>query len=463
MNSIRVRLFLILLVTTSVVWLSAVGWIYFSTQAQVEKVLDARLREAAHMVDSLITDRRIDVASAVRVAVHDTQDFNIPARPYERQLSCQIWSLSGTLVGQSDGAPKQPLAAHDSGFQETSINGDEWRVYAVVNKKLGVRVLVGDSMAVRQKLVDNVIKGLLLPAGLILPLLAGLLWFSVARGLRPLGRLAGGLAARSASDLHSVPMEGAPRELLPVSRALNGLFQRLNESRERERKFTAFAAHELKTPLAGLRTQAQVALASDDEAIRTRALTRIVQGVDRTSRLVRQLLDLADVESGQEPADNAPVDMHDLVDEILDGLTTASRARSLTIEVSPAFDRLRLRQGRVFVTLVLRNVLENAINYSTMEGTVHLAAEIEKNVIALRVEDEGPGMSDEDLAQACDRFYRSATASGAGSGLGLSIADAAVARLGGELELRSRQPHGLAVSLSLPTALFDVRPGPMIQ
>ena len=202
-NSIRVRLFLILFVTTGVVWLSAVGWIYLSTQAQVEKVLDARLREAAHMVDSLITDRRIDVASAVRMAVQDTRNFNIADRPYERQLSCQIWSLSGNLVGQSNGAPKQPLASHDAGFQETAINGDKWRVYAVINKKLGVRVLVGDSLAVREKLVDNVIKGLLLPAGLILPVLAGLLWLSVGARLDATAAACGRIVATLCSGFAS--------------------------------------------------------------------------------------------------------------------------------------------------------------------------------------------------------------------------------------------------------------------
>ncbi len=190
MKSLRLRLFVILLVATGIVWLSAVGWIYFSTRQQVERVLDARLREAAHMVDSLITDRRIDIASAAKMGVEANSRFELGDRPYERQLSCQIWSLSGNLVGRSDGAPQQALSTHDSGFQQTVIDGDTWRVYAVVNKSLGVRVLVGDSLQVRRKLVDDVIKGLLLPAALILPALAALIWLSVGRGLLPLRRLA---------------------------------------------------------------------------------------------------------------------------------------------------------------------------------------------------------------------------------------------------------------------------------
>ena len=116
MKSLRLRLFVILLVATGIIWLSAVGWIYFSTRQQVEKVLDARLREAAHMVNSLITDRRIDIAGAVKMGVEANSRFELGDRPYERQLSCQIWSLNGNLVGRSDGAPHRPSPPTTAGF-----------------------------------------------------------------------------------------------------------------------------------------------------------------------------------------------------------------------------------------------------------------------------------------------------------------------------------------------------------
>jgi|ThiBiot_300_plan_2_1041538.scaffolds.fasta_scaffold00619_21 two-component system sensor histidine kinase QseC len=457
MTSIRVRLFAILLVTTGLVWLSAIGWIYVSTEAQVEKVLDARLREAARMVDSLIVDQRIDVASAVQAATRLDEGFQVDGKPYQHQLSCQIWSLSGGLVGQSESAPRQPLSSHQSGFQDTVVDGENWRVFAVANERLGVRVLVGDSLAVRRKLVDDVIKGLLLPAALILPILAGLIWVSVGRGLAPLRHLAAGLAQRSADDLHPVDTTGQPSELRPVSAALNGLFQRVADTRERERNFTAFAAHELKTPLAGLRTQAQVALASDDGNVRSQALGRIIQGVDRTGRLVRQLLDLSEVEGGRDSPPRRAMALSHVIADVVDGLAGQAQRKDVTIQQDANPERstgsLQIDSGRDLLALALRNVLENAIQYAPPGSIVRMSAASDDANIAVTIADEGPGMSDDDMAHATERFFRAANADGPGSGLGLSIAGAAMEKMGGAIVLQHSDTTtaGLTVTLSFPS------------
>ncbi len=159
MTSIRSRLFLILMITTGVVWMSAIAWIYLSTRAEVERVLDARLIEAARMVSSLITSQEIDPSRAAQIPpVVSAQHTS-----YERQLSCQIWAFNGTLVGRSDAAPTTPLTESGDGFSETLVDGEIWRVYAVANADLGMRVLVGDNMRVRDRLVEDVIRGLRSP------------------------------------------------------------------------------------------------------------------------------------------------------------------------------------------------------------------------------------------------------------------------------------------------------------
>ena len=125
MISMRARLFLILLVATGALWLSAILWIQYSTRAEVERVLDARLSEAGRMVSSLISDRRVDVAQAaamVQPKVLSAQE------DYVHQLSCQIWALDGTLVGQSGSAPQKPLTEADDGFSQNIVDGVEWRV-----------------------------------------------------------------------------------------------------------------------------------------------------------------------------------------------------------------------------------------------------------------------------------------------------------------------------------------------
>ncbi len=369
MRSIRARLIVILLAATGAAWLSAVAWIYLSTQHEVERVLDARLMEAARMVDSLLADHRVEVAAAAAGATEtDAPPAFGVGGDYRHQLSCQIWSLSGDLVGRSESAPSAELSPAQAGFSEASIDGETWRVYAVRNEALGVRVLVGDNLSVRRGLVNDVIAGLILPAAVLVPIMALLIWLSVRRGLLPLNRMAEALALRPADDLRPLPTANAPRELDPPLAALNGLFRRVEEARERERSFTAFAAHELKTPLAGLKTQAQIALASGDTEIQAAALRQIVLGVDRTSRLARQLLDLASMEAAAAEVAVEERDLRDLAVRTAADLAPLCEARGVTIDV--AGEAATARVEPEFFRLALRNVLENAVLHSPEGGTV---------------------------------------------------------------------------------------------
>lgn len=454
MNSIKARLFAILLATTGVVWLFAAAWIYASTQAEVGRVLDARLMESARMVSSLITDHRIEPAVAADAAVGSAPPppFEEGEGNYRRQLSCQIWSLEGGLVSRSESAPTTSLATHTSGFEDTEIDGERWRVYAVVNPSLGVRVLVGDSLALRDRLIGDVVKGLLLPGVVVLPILAGLIWLSVGRGLAPLTRIAEGLSGRSASELHPLADEAAPREIRPVIRALNSLFGRVAEARERERSFTAYAAHELKTPLAGLKTQAQIAMRTDDSEVRREALARISTSVDRTSRMVRQLIDLAAVDASHDAAKEELVDVSLLVGEIASELETQFAANDVhvAVELGDHAERPAIVRGdRVLVRLALRNLLENAIQHSPHGGEVRCRVAATTGEAIVEILDQGPGISEVEETRVTERFFRGSTAHGHGSGLGLSIVQMALNRLGGSLKFE-RGRRWFAARVSFP-------------
>jgi two-component system sensor histidine kinase QseC len=449
-RSIRSRLLVVLLGSTGLVWFLAVVWIYFGTQAEVERVLDARLMEAARMVDSLLTDRRVDLALAsIDSGATVPQSLSIEPQSYERQLSCQIWSLDGTLVGQSEHAPEGRLTDVKQGFSETEVGGETWRVFAIENEVLGVRVMVGDSIRIRDRLVNDVIKGLVAPAALVLPFLGGAIWLSVRRGMSPLKDMEHALAVRDANDLHPLPETQLPKEIAPAVEALNGLFRRVADARDREKSFTAFAAHELKTPLAGLKTQAQIALASGDGEVHAHALRQISSGVDRTSRLVRQLLDLAAVEGDAEQPSAAAVRPSELVARISGNLSLPSAP---SIEV--AYDGLdadrTLRLDPVLTTLALRNLIENAIVYSPHGAKIIIRLSARNGRLHLCVEDEEPGIAVDELSRATDRFFRGRHRSSEGSGLGLAIAKEAVARMGGGLSLENREPHGLRAVISVP-------------
>ncbi|GGE39664.1 two-component sensor histidine kinase [Agaricicola taiwanensis] len=453
MTSIRRRLVTILLATTSAVWLFAVAWIYASTQEKVGRVLDARLAEAARMVSSLIDNRHVDVAAAVDAAMQiDPGSFFASPRDYDRQLSCQIWSLQGDLIGRSESAPVISLADHSDGFAQTDIGGERWRVYAVVNAELGVRVLVGDSLEIRERLIGDVVKGLLFPTIFILPLLAILIWLSVGHGLEPLNRIAASLTGRAATDLHPVDHGVAPREVQPIVTSLNSLFDRVREARERERNFTVFAAHEMKTPLAGLKTQAQIAIRSNDSEVQRKALSHIVTSVDRTSRMARQLIDMAAVDAAEPGRVLEDVDVQALISDVaveLEGPLELAKAR-FVLTAAPGNGAQTITADRLLLRLVLRNILENAIQHTPEHGEVMCELSFGEGVVTIAVHDQGPGIDPADQERVKERFVRTSSANLRGSGLGLSIVQMGLDRLGGSLSF-SNADSGFTVAVHLPS------------
>ncbi|WGR59556.1 HAMP domain-containing protein [Paracoccus ferrooxidans] len=450
MISIRRRLLTILLLATGAIWLCAVIWIQHSTRTEVGHVLDRRLQESAQMVASLIR-RGGGIAGPEAAALAEAAPaLAETGRGFARQLICQVWGFDGQLKSQSDGAPAGQLARQE-GFSEREVDGEVWRVYTHVDRDLGIRVMVGDARSMRDRLVHGVAMGLLAPAMLVLPLLAALIWLAVRSGLAPLDRLAQALSRRPATDLSPLGETRAPAELRPMIEALNGLFHRVEGLRERERSFTAFAAHELKTPLAGLKTQAQVATLAPDAATRDRALAQIAQGVDRTDRMVRQLLDMTAAENavdGTAPAEDGARILADVADE----LAGLAQARGVALRLETGGTEWRSTQGPLLAP-ALRNLLENAILASPKGASVEARLTREGERIRFSVLDRGPGIAEADRPHVTERFYRGAASpSGGGSGLGLAIVAAAVEAMGGELRLSPRKGGGEQAEIILPAA-----------
>ncbi|MDQ0504463.1 sensor histidine kinase [Xanthobacter agilis] len=432
MNSLRRRLFLILLVATGAIWLCAAAWTTLSSRSELERVLDTRLQEAARMVHSLVADGNV-TAAAQAPAFSDTG--------YERQLSCQIWSLGGKLVARSSGAPDSALSGPDEGFSQREVNGEDWRVYTILDTDKGVRVMVGDRSGLRDRLVRDLVAGLLGPLVLVVPLLGLLIWVSLGRGLRPLETVATDIAQRDGEDMRAVSPADAPIEVRPLLEALNGLFRKVEAARLHEREVTAFAAHELRTPLAGLKTQAQIALSAPDGATREGALRQILVSVDRTARLVRQLLALAKLEADPPQAPEW-VDAGALLREIAQ---QSPPPAGVTVLIDADLDGLTRPGGREALHLVLRNLHENAVEHMGGTGLIRWR----RTPDGLCVEDEGPGIPQEELPRVMERFYRGRHRSASGSGLGLTIASLAAARAGARLRLENRTDRsGLRADLA---------------
>jgi len=425
MNSLRNRLFFALITATCLIWFCAIFWVYLGSRAEFERAFDNRLRESAKMVASLVSN-----AALLGVGSTDAAATN-PS--YERHLSCQIWSLDGRLLAHSSGAPKDPLAVEESGFSDRIVDGELWRVYSVEDRWKGVRVMVGDRISMREHLVHDLVAGLLIPALLVIPALGLLLWLSLHFALRPLTILAKQLRDRADDDMTPIDGEKTPSEVRPLIDALNGLLSNLSAALRHDRELTAFAAHELRTPIAGLKTQAQVALAAADPAVKEGALRQILISVDRTTRLIRQLLALTKLDSENAAISGEQMNVGEVLDEIV--ASSPPSGTKIDIRIDPELRRLDVYSNREFLTVALRNLHENAIEHMD-SGSV--SWRYEKESCGIVIEDEGPGIPDDELPMASRRFFRGRHKSPTGTGLGLAIVELAAERVGARLVISNR-------------------------
>lgn len=426
MMSIRTRLFAILALVTALVWGGAVVWVEVQTRNEVQRVLDRRLMESARMVSSMMQP------GGLSPVVNEEGGGRLAA--YDQQLACQIWSMQGELIARSRSAPSAMLASGEDGFSERVIDGERWRVYTVHVPEGGYRVMVGDNLAVREHLVGSVVTGLLGPAVLGLLALGVLIWWSVGAGLRPIQQMTQALASRRADDLTPVDVAPGGKDLQPFVSALNDLIARVSEARRRETEFTAAAAHELRTPLAGLRVQAQIAANATDEGVRKHALEQIQTSVDRTARLVTGLLALArEDEAAIEADDRRWIDLRALFANDADA----------RLEVLDQAFRIYVQPDR-FETAAA-NLLANA--QAMASSRIRVAVEGQGNDAILVVEDDGPGVSTADLERLGRRFFRTSDAPVGGSGLGLSIVLSTMKAHGGAVRFTPSALGGLRVEL----------------
>ncbi len=445
MNSIKARLFALLLLGTSVVWLSGILWIYSGSRQELERVLDSRLDEATRMVGSLIQNADVKVTTDVSGVRVPRQSTPVPSDALQHietnfKLACQVWSVDGRLVGKSSEAPSTQLTHVTSGYSNQEINGTKWRVYAREDRERGIRVLVGDSINHREKLVRDLIQGLVVPGVVVLFALAFLIWAAIREGLAPLRRLTHALTRRSADDLERVDIGRTPGEIQPVVGALNELFDKVVAAREHERSVTAFAAHELRTPLAGLRTQVQIALASTDAAVRDNALRNALLSADRTTRMTRQLLALAKVDAADTRPPQEWVDAGARLRAIVDELRTEANGKTATIDKELFGTRIKVNPDAFHIAA--RNLTENAIQHARGEKSVRWSLMLSGSEALLTLDDDGPGIPSEEMGLVRKRFFRGRHKSAIGSGLGLSIAEIALGKDGLSMRLQTLSPAG---------------------
>ncbi len=413
-RSIQGRLLALLLGGVAVVWLGAALATWRDVRHELDELLDAHLAQAAAL---------LVVQQAGELEHDDDRTVEAPSlHKYAPRAVFQVFH-EGQLVLRSADAPLQPLA--DGGLQArpglstVSTQGARWRVFAARGADDDVQVFVAERMDARQHIVRAALLGTLWPLALALPLIALLAWGAIAHGLRPLRVLRRQLAQRPAHALQALQLDGAPAEVAPLVDALNGLFARIDTMLQAERRFTADAAHELRTPIAAIRAQAQVALAERDDARRAHALQATLQGCDRAARLVDQLLTLSRLESGAA-VPMAPVDLCALARQVVADLAPRALVRQQELELDAA-ESCSVMGDATLLSILLRNLVDNALRYSPPGARIAVTVSADGGVPQLTVEDSGPGLDDAALQRLGQRFQRGLGHDASGSGLGWSI------------------------------------------
>lgn len=415
MTSLRRRLLAILLGSFAAAWLLLAVMSYWSARHEAEELFDAQLAQSARVLLALTVHELTEEEEGEE---HNPAKLLGAAHPYEEKLAFQVWKGTALLM-RSPNAPAIPMAM-DTGYSDQVIDADAWRVFGLPSAQLDVRIFVGESYAVRNELIYDTLRNVLLPVLFALPLLAILTWGGVRRGLRPMDRVARDIAQRSPTQLQPIGLNDVPEEIRPLADSLNRLLERLEDALESERRFTANAAHELRTPLAGLRAQAQVALRAEAGTDRTAALHQIIRGVDRATRLVEQLLTLARLDPEIATRGYVPVDMLRLVTGVLAELADAAHAKRIDIGLVETSRGTILGDAGALAILV-RNLIDNAIRYTPPGGRIEVAVTERAREVLLTVSDTGPGIPAAERERVFERFHRLADSDGSGSGLGLAI------------------------------------------
>lgn len=411
----RRRLLLWLLPGAGLLWILTLAGSFLHARHEINELFDTQqVQLARHMLAALPS--RADQPGST-----NAPDAVSPERQgvaHLADMSIAVWTQGGQLAMVDQEGVHLPRPTGRDGFDDLSIGGEGWRVYyerAAIN---GWTVAVGQRMDERREVIRDLVLGQLSLWLLALPILVLTMFAAIRHATRPLHQLAQEVERRSADDLHRLD-EAVPSDLRALVTAMNRLFARVSGAIENERRLTADAAHELRTPIAALQAQVEVAQLAKSDSARAAALLNVTAGMNRLSGLVNQLLTLERMESLQTLAQAGPVRWDRVMERVLSDCLPRADARGSEIGCAwPAHgDAFRLVGDEDLLAVMLRNLVDNAVRYAGPGAHV----EVVFGTDSLHVQDDGPGVAAEELQHLGERFHRPPGSDQSGSGLGLSI------------------------------------------
>ncbi len=438
-----------------VIAISVIGLLAFkSARHEIDNIYDAQLINEANVLWGLLqrpllrqTDdppRRID---DIDFKMDNQLSYNQDADDYADAHMVRAWK-DGKIQVFSSTAFQADMPEQKAGFHTINYKGERWRVYALPIPNTTIAMEVGEKIALRDRLISNILRNLVFPLFILLPIIAFLIWLGINRGLAPMSDFVRQIRLRSPDDLSAIPVEGLPLDLMPLGTSINQLLDKLGHSLTLERRFSDLVAHELRTPQAGVKLLLQ--MLRDTEAGRERdaIVADLVESNNRAMHLIEQLLRLARV--SHHPLKLGAVPLYHLVASIAAGFGSRITAKRLDLSLQGSEDAEVLTDESL-LQLMISNLLDNALKYTPEDGRVEVTIMPDGEAWLLSIDDTGPGIPADQRSAVFQRFYRVDSPQEQGSGLGLAIVADVATRLAVTIDLSTPSwGYGLSVRVRLP-------------
>ncbi|OGT63658.1 MAG: hypothetical protein A3E85_05110 [Gammaproteobacteria bacterium RIFCSPHIGHO2_12_FULL_45_12] len=415
-----------------------------------EKVIQPYLDNELLRVSTLINSLYEATANTPRLRTAITQHLGKTDLQHGQKFIFQVWGDHQLLL-HSPNQPLIPLENAKPGFSDQVKHGNDWRIYSVYNERLNVKIVVAELYNLRRELADDIAHSNANILIITYPIFGLLVWLIINLALRSVSRVTTEISNRAYTFLEPVQLHEIPVEIKPLVAELNRLFLRLKLAFERNKRFAGDAAHELRTPLAALKTHAQVALKSDNDMDRTKALEKVIESVNRSSHVVAQLLTLSRLGEEEALTDVKPLNLHKLAIEMIAYVAPQAIAKNIELELATAPKDSMVMGSDTSLGILIRNIVDNAIRYTPHHGEVHISIRTTRKKVILRVIDTGPGIPEELRERVFERFYRILGTNASGSGLGLAIVSQIASLHHAEITLSSPLNHaGLQIDVAFP-------------
>jgi two-component system sensor histidine kinase QseC len=433
---LSIRNFLLIYILLAVAFLTTLSAYgdYYLSQSDVRTHMDALLEQMGLSFAAVVSAntknktelevvenelQKIETQSHYTIFTTDTKNKN--AFLGQTKYYFQLWNDQGKLLLYSTKANSLNLNNVPAGLSDLTLNGQSWRVFKISDPQNRMNYIVGERYTVRDQLLHYIALNNFYIMLITFPLYAFLIWFIVGWGFKSVQKVTTELSNRAPSYLEPVDTKEVPIEIKPLVEELNTLFGKLHEAFEREKRFAGDAAHELRTPLAALKTQVQVALKTSDQNERESLFEKLIPGVDRIVHIVQQLLTLSRlVPEAASVYEIVEINFSKLTAEIIAQLVPMALEKHIEIELDAPQSTI-IKGNLTGISILIRNLVDNAIRYTPEKGQVNIVILEEAEHIILQVIDTGPGIPEELRSRVFERFYRIIGNNTSGSGLGLAI------------------------------------------